>query len=52
MITTILVPLDGSAFAETALPSARWIATRTGARIHLLRAHQPVPVLVTVNVPP
>ena len=48
MITTILVPLDGSAFAETALPSARWIATRTGARIYLLRAHQPVPVLVGV----
>lgn len=45
MIGTILVPLDGSPFAEAALPSARWIASRTLARLHLFLAHQPVPVL-------
>ena len=48
MFTTILVPLDRSPFAEAALPSARWIASRTGARLHLFLAHQPVPVLVGV----
>jgi nucleotide-binding universal stress UspA family protein len=48
MFTTILVPLDRSPFAEAALPSARWIASSTGARLHLFLAHQPVPVLVGV----
>jgi nucleotide-binding universal stress UspA family protein len=48
MIATILVPLDGSPFAEAALPSAQWIASRTGARLHLFHAHQPVPVFVGV----
>ena len=48
MFSTILVPLDRSPFAEAALPSARWIASRTGARLHLFLAHQPVPVLVGV----
>lgn len=48
MFTTILVPLDRSPFAEAALPPARWIASRTDARLHLFLAHQPVPVLVGV----
>jgi nucleotide-binding universal stress UspA family protein len=48
MFTTILVPLDRSPFAEAALPSARWIASGTGARLHLFLAHQPVPVLAGV----
>ena len=48
MIATMLVPLDGSPFAEAALPSARWIASRGGARLHLFHSHQPVPVLVGV----
>ena len=57
MFTTILVPLDRSPFAEAALPSARWIASRSGAGLHLFLAHQPVPVLVGVaealaSVPP
>ena len=46
MFTTILVPLDRSPFAEAALRPARWIASRTGARLCLFLAHQPVPVLV------
>lgn len=33
----ILVPLDGSALAEQALPYARMIATIFGAKIHVLR---------------
>ncbi len=49
MIATILVPLDGSPFAESALPLARWIASRTGARLHLFLGHLPVPVLVGVG---
>ena len=48
MFTTMLVPLDRSPFAEAALPSARWIASRSGGRLHLFLAHQPVPVLVGV----
>jgi nucleotide-binding universal stress UspA family protein len=34
---TILVPLDGSALAEQALPYARMLAAQVGARIRLLR---------------
>src|SRR5687768_17273246 len=49
MFTTILVPLDRSPFAEAALPSAQWIASRSGARLHLFLAHQPVPVLLGVS---
>jgi nucleotide-binding universal stress UspA family protein len=34
---TILIPLDGSALAERALPYARMLARTLGARLHLLR---------------
>jgi nucleotide-binding universal stress UspA family protein len=37
-LRTILVPLDGSALSETALPCAVELATPSGARIVLLRA--------------
>ncbi len=37
----IMVPLDGSAFAETALPVAYDLARRHGAAVHLVRVHQP-----------
>jgi nucleotide-binding universal stress UspA family protein len=37
-LTTILVPLDGSALAEAALPKAMELADFSGARILLLRA--------------
>src|SRR4051794_34308591 len=36
-MNTILVPLDGSALAEQALPYARLLATVLKAKIHLLR---------------
>ena len=42
MIGTILVPLDGSAFGETALTTAQAIAAQTGARLHLALVHVPV----------
>jgi nucleotide-binding universal stress UspA family protein len=38
MIKTVLVPLDGSALAERALPYATALARRTGARVVLVRA--------------
>lgn len=44
MTMSILVPLDGSSFAEHALPLAIGIAQRTGAVLHIVRAHEP-PVL-------
>jgi nucleotide-binding universal stress UspA family protein len=43
MIQSILVPLDGSRFAERALPTAVALAQRTGARLLLTRVHVPLP---------
>lgn len=43
MLSTILVPLDGSGFAERALPLAERVARRTGARVWLVRVHVPLP---------
>ncbi len=37
----IVVPLDGSSFSESAIAVAGWIATESGARLHLVRAHVP-----------
>jgi nucleotide-binding universal stress UspA family protein len=39
MFHTVLVPLDGSAFAEQALPWAAMIARRAGADIELVHEH-------------
>jgi nucleotide-binding universal stress UspA family protein len=39
MFRSILVPLDGSAFGEQALPPALDIARRSGARIELVHVH-------------
>jgi nucleotide-binding universal stress UspA family protein len=38
IMKTIIVPLDGSALAEQALPYARALAALTGAQIHLMQA--------------
>lgn len=43
MYKRILVPLDGSTYAEHALPAAIAIARRANAAIHLVRAHEPRP---------
>ena len=42
MYKRILVPLDGSAFAEHALPAAIAIARLTNAALHLVRVHEPL----------
>lgn len=42
MYRRILVPLDGSALAEQALPYAEMLATLLGAPIHLLRVIDPM----------
>jgi len=46
MFQNILVPLDGSRFAESALPLASRLAKSALARLHLVLAHRPAPVLV------
>ncbi|HEV8357603.1 MAG TPA: universal stress protein [Gemmatimonadales bacterium] len=46
MFRTILVPLDGSRFAEAALPLATALAKSARGRLHLLLAHQPVAAMV------
>ena len=41
MARTIMVPLDGSTFAEHALPVALGLARACGGRVHLAQAHEP-----------
>jgi nucleotide-binding universal stress UspA family protein len=42
MFHRIVVPLDGSAFAEIAIPAALQLARRTeGARVHFIRVYEP-----------
>jgi nucleotide-binding universal stress UspA family protein len=43
MIKSILVPLDGSAFAEQALPWAACLSKAPGSHLELVRVHDPVP---------
>lgn len=43
MYSLILVPFDGSAFAERALPAALAIARDTGAAVELVHVHEPLP---------
>src|ERR687886_1590142 len=46
MFSTVLVPLDGSPAAATALPAARALATALGAQVSLLRVvRRPVALL-------
>src|SRR4051812_24661664 len=40
MYRSILVPLDGSAFAASALPAAGAIARASGATLELLKVHE------------
>ena len=48
----ILIPLDGSQFAEAALPYAIHLARSTQARLHLIMVHEPVPALVGMGETP
>jgi nucleotide-binding universal stress UspA family protein len=41
MMQRIMVPLDGSTFAEAALPTAFALARRHGSAVHLVRVHEP-----------
>ena len=50
MPSSVLVPVDGSNFAEHALPYALGVARRTGATLHLALAHVPSEV-VSPNYP-
>lgn len=43
MFTSILVSLDGSSFAETALQMGLALSRLTGADVHLATVHEPVP---------
>ncbi len=43
MYRQILVPLDGSRFAEAALPLALDVSRRTKAPIHLVTVQEPIP---------
>lgn len=43
MFRSILVPLDGSAFSEAALPHALDLSRRTGADLQLAIVHEPIP---------
>lgn len=47
MFRSIYVPLDGSPFAEQALPLAAEIARRSGAMLQVALVHHPVPALAT-----
>jgi len=49
MLRSILVPLDGSALSERALPIACDIARRTGAAVHVVRAHVPIAVVAAAT---
>jgi len=50
MCRSILVPLDGSAFGEHALPFALSLARRAGAQLHLAHVHvPPAPILAEAN---
>lgn len=43
MLNSILLPLDGSAFSETALEAAVDLARRSDAELHVVHVREPVP---------
>lgn len=43
MYRVVMVPLDGSRFAESALPLALAVTRRTGAALHLVTVQEPIP---------
>lgn len=52
MYRSILVPLDGSKFAEHALPYALALAGQSGGRLRLVQVHEPpVPIEFAAEVP-
>lgn len=51
MLGRIMVPVDGSSFAEGALATAARLARLHGSGIHLVRVHEPALPVVTPGVP-
>ncbi|MCS6850660.1 MAG: universal stress protein [Gemmataceae bacterium] len=51
MFRSILVPLDGSAFGEHALPWALSLARRAGAAIEVMHVHPPLAMVYPESVP-
>jgi len=52
MLQRLMVPLDGSAFAEAALPTAFHLARRDSARVQLVMVREPpLPLTRTGNAP-
>lgn len=49
MFDKVLVPLDGSAFAEAALPLACAISRRSGGELELVTVHEPVPAFAQAD---
>lgn len=49
MFNTILVPLDGSALAEQALPTAARLARESNSALHLVHVHAPGPEPIHVE---
>jgi len=47
-ISSVLLPLDGSSFAENAIPMATEVCRRAGAELRLLVVHEPAPPSVPV----
>jgi nucleotide-binding universal stress UspA family protein len=45
----VLVPLDGSAFAEAALPLACAVSRRSGGELGLVTVHEPVPAFAQAD---
>lgn len=52
MVKRILLPLDGSAFGEQALPIAIRIAERDHAELELVHAYESLPPFRTIGAPP
>lgn len=50
MFRSLMVPVDGSAFAEHALAPAAELAKRMGSTLHVVRVHQP-PILPAPEAP-
>jgi nucleotide-binding universal stress UspA family protein len=50
MFNRVMVPVDGSAFAESALPLALLLGRSTDARIHLVMVHERMPLTETATI--
>ncbi len=52
MYRSLMVPLDGSVFAEHALPLALSIARRASATVHVVQVHQPCTPMYADSIAP